>query len=421
MCVLASCTVATRVSVSSNDVQGNGDSGGPALSNGGRYVAFSSVASNLVPNDTNGQSDAFVRDTVRHTTTRVSVTNAGGQITGGWSGASAISDDGRYVLFTSGDYAVTGENGPTQVFLRDRTAGTTTLVSRRADGTLLNGGNSARALSPDGRFALFTSLPLSNPPEDASTEARLFRFDRTNGTVTLLAKSHACERQPSSFQPAIGEADEAWNTGAFAFVDICNEGENTWNSLIVALPSQAPVLLANVGGHADMTLDWATDGSLLAWTEHTASSRSGEELGELKTWTGSGQPQVVDTPGGAFDVAVNGSGRYLAYTTTDRRVDEDLGFQYKGLARVTVLDRQTGERQVASTNLDGRTPDGDPDFFGVVGSHQPALDERGTTVGFQSSLSDIVIGDTNGFADVFTRPVSSVVGSERATAARVSG
>ncbi|HEY3140514.1 MAG TPA: hypothetical protein VGJ86_05260 [Acidimicrobiales bacterium] len=97
---LSSCAWLARSSVSGDQpaVEGNGASTRPSLSQGGRFVAFQSVATNLVPSDTNAVSDVFVRDNVARTTERVSVANDGTQGNGP-SLAPAISDDGRFVAF----------------------------------------------------------------------------------------------------------------------------------------------------------------------------------------------------------------------------------------------------------------------------------------------------------------------------------
>jgi Tol biopolymer transport system component len=115
----------TRVSVDSIGAQANGDSGYPVISSDGRYVAFTSGASNLVAGDTNstydifGTYDIFVRDTVGGTTTRVSVDSIGAQANGD-SLYPAISSDGRYVAFTSGaSNLVAGDtNSNSDVFVR---------------------------------------------------------------------------------------------------------------------------------------------------------------------------------------------------------------------------------------------------------------------------------------------------------------
>ena len=108
-----------RVSVRSNEAQGNGRSSPPgAISADGRFVPFSSEATNLVPNDTNGWPDVFVRDRTLGTTKRVSV-GAAGQADGG-SDAPAISADGRFVAFGSRatDLVPNDTNGTSDIFVR---------------------------------------------------------------------------------------------------------------------------------------------------------------------------------------------------------------------------------------------------------------------------------------------------------------
>jgi uncharacterized repeat protein (TIGR01451 family) len=149
----------TRVSVNSSGVQGNDYSGRKmAISANGRYVAFVSKASNLVAGDTNGAEDVFVRDRWANLTTRVSVSSAGAQGTER-SQDPAISADGRYVAFTS--YAsnlVAGDtNGSSDIFVRDRVANQTTRVSVNSGGGEGNYHSDSSAISADGRFVAFES------------------------------------------------------------------------------------------------------------------------------------------------------------------------------------------------------------------------------------------------------------------------
>jgi hypothetical protein len=88
----------TRVSTATGGGQGNGSSFVPAISADGRYIAFYSDASNLVPDDTNGARDVFVRDLQTGETSRVSVGSSGAEANGD-SFAPALSSDGRYVAF----------------------------------------------------------------------------------------------------------------------------------------------------------------------------------------------------------------------------------------------------------------------------------------------------------------------------------
>jgi Tol biopolymer transport system component len=101
--------------VSTTGAQANSDSYGPALSPDGRYVTFVSAASNLVPGDTNDTGDVFVRDRRTDTTSRVSVSGTGEQ-------ANNTSADGRYVAFSSGgsNLVPCDTNDTSDVFVRDR-------------------------------------------------------------------------------------------------------------------------------------------------------------------------------------------------------------------------------------------------------------------------------------------------------------
>jgi Tol biopolymer transport system component len=92
-----------RVSVSSKEIEGDRTSTAGQVSADGRFVVFWSDASNLVPNDTNGKADVFVRDRQTGTTELVSIAVGGGPISDDSYG-DAISDDGRFVAFATGPY-----------------------------------------------------------------------------------------------------------------------------------------------------------------------------------------------------------------------------------------------------------------------------------------------------------------------------
>lgn len=143
----------TRVTVDSSDVQANNDSTSPSISGDGRYVAFVSAASNLVPNDTNGVSDVFVHDLQTGTTIRASV-NANGS-----SFESSISLDGRFVVFTSGATNLVADdtNEKRDVFVYMVQTGQIVRASVNSSGVQADKGGFDPSISGDGRYVTFSS------------------------------------------------------------------------------------------------------------------------------------------------------------------------------------------------------------------------------------------------------------------------
>ncbi|NCD18238.1 MAG: hypothetical protein EOL91_13230, partial [Actinobacteria bacterium] len=146
-----------KASVSTGGVPGNGISHGVDVSADGSVVAFGSAATNLIPGGTS-TFDIYVRDRDAGTTELVSVSTTGG------SGSStsmwpSISADGRRVAFHSiANNLVSGDdNGNADVFVRDRVTGTTTLISRATDGTSATGRSERAEISADGKHVVFTS------------------------------------------------------------------------------------------------------------------------------------------------------------------------------------------------------------------------------------------------------------------------
>ncbi len=164
-----------RVSVDSAGVQGNGSSFDATLSANGRFVAFASEASNLVAGDTNGTSDVFVHDAKTGVTARVSVDSAGGQ-TDGASGTPSLSKDGRYVAFHSlATNLVAGDtNGLSDVFVHDRKTGTTVRASVAAGGAQSDGSGFLAAISGNGRSVVFESSATNLVPFDGNDQTDVF-------------------------------------------------------------------------------------------------------------------------------------------------------------------------------------------------------------------------------------------------------
>jgi Tol biopolymer transport system component len=150
--------VIERVSISSAGGEGTDRNGAAAINGDGSVVVFWSRATELVADDTNGQDDIFIRDRDAGTTTRINLSPGGDQADGG-SWHVTISDDGRFVAYTSdATNLVSGDdNGEGDVFSFDRESGTTRLHSLTLSGDQGQAYSNAPALTPDGRFVIFRS------------------------------------------------------------------------------------------------------------------------------------------------------------------------------------------------------------------------------------------------------------------------
>jgi Tol biopolymer transport system component len=182
----------TRVSVDSAGNQANSNAGIPSISRDGRFVVFYSNASNLVPGDTNNTDDIFVRDRLTNTTTLVSLDSAGNQ-GNNYSYSPSLSDDGRFVAFTSiASNLVPGDtNRRRDVFLRDTLTNTTTLVSVDSAGNQGNRDTRINSISPDGRFLAFYSDASNLVPGDTNGSRDIFVRDRLTNTTTLVSLDSA--------------------------------------------------------------------------------------------------------------------------------------------------------------------------------------------------------------------------------------
>jgi Tol biopolymer transport system component len=174
-----------RVSVDSSGVQGDGDSTTPSISSDGRFVAFTSVATNLVPGDVNAHADVFVHD--RHTgvTVLASVDTSGVQANADCLDPS-ISSDGRFVAFhsTATNLVAGDTNNADDVFVRDLLLGTTERASAGTGGQA-NGASDKPAISADGRFVSFRSFASDLVSGDTNGTFDVFERDRGSAVAIL--------------------------------------------------------------------------------------------------------------------------------------------------------------------------------------------------------------------------------------------
>jgi len=176
-----------RVSVSSNGKQAADNSGSlrPSISADGRYVAFDSSASKLAKGDKDNATDVFVHDRLTRATTLVSVASDGTDASGFMP---MISGNGRCIGFLSDSAALGGDGFSLHVFVRDRQTGTTEQIDLAPDGSAPDGDAAfSPQLSDDGRFVFFTSLASNLTPgvhDEGGLDA--FLYDRTTGTMTAI-------------------------------------------------------------------------------------------------------------------------------------------------------------------------------------------------------------------------------------------
>ncbi len=179
----------SRVSLTDNELQTNAYSTDPVVSDNGRYVVFTSSASNLIAGPSSGHTQIFIRDTVAGTTRIVSAPTGAIQGDGDSSNAD-ISADGRYVVFesTSANLVAGDVNGLKDVFLRDMVTGSMVMLSMGALGGVSNGASNDVHISADGLYATFVSSASNLTPGDSNNTADVFRvsLSATNAADLLF-------------------------------------------------------------------------------------------------------------------------------------------------------------------------------------------------------------------------------------------
>lgn len=225
-----------HMSVSSQGERGKHQSAKPVISGDGRYVAFWSISSNLVPEDTTGAYDIFVRDRVEGTTERVSIAGDGGTEGDSHAFEPVMTPDGRFVAYmTLARTLVEGDEGDLNVWdvhIHDREAGSTERVSIASDGTAQTvEGLSVRqpwlfrpTISDDGRYVAFGSDDDALVEGDSNEAADLFLRDRG----PLVGVGGLSASDPGG--PVIGWARFS---GALltASTDAGDDGDPTWRDL----------------------------------------------------------------------------------------------------------------------------------------------------------------------------------------------
>jgi Tol biopolymer transport system component len=342
-----------RISVSSTGEEAHGDTRGPAISADGRFVAFYSDASDLVPDDTNGWTDVFVRDRLLGTTELASLSSLGEQGSRA-SGSPGINGDGRFVVFESDapDLVPGDTNGCLDVLVRDRRFGTTELVSLSTSGEQANAESRSSSISADGSYVAFRSAASNLVPDDTNGYRDVFVRDRQLGTTERVSLSSSGEQ---------GNSDSA-DFG----VSISADGQ------FVAFDSCASNLVPDdTNGYRDVFVRDRQLGT-------TA-------LVSLSYWGDQGNSDSRN-PSISADV------RYVAFESWASNL---VAGDTNEAQEVFVRDRQLGTTERISLSSSGEQAD--------YWSREPAVSADGRFVGFSSYATNLVAGDTNECEDVFVR------------------
>jgi hypothetical protein len=229
----------TRISVAGNGAEQNGplaSNTSVPISGDGRYVAFGSYASNLVAGDANNGLDIFVRDRQAGTTVRATVSTEGAEAWGAYTSYSgSLSADGRYAGFESeASNLVPGDtNGLNDVFVRDRQAGTTARASVASDGSQANSSSYDARLSTDGRFVAFDSYATNLVVGDSNNTSDVFLRDtQTSSTTRVSVANDGAEANSVSYWPLVSGDGRYVAFYSLASNLVAGDSNGTWDVFV---------------------------------------------------------------------------------------------------------------------------------------------------------------------------------------------
>lgn len=321
-----------RVSVSSNGIQANKDADRPSVSADGRHVIYESEASTLVPGDTNGETDIFLWDDFTGTTERISVASDGTQANN-YSSGSAISADGRYVAFSSlASNLVPGDtNGKSDIFVRDRLLGTTQRISVTSDGAESNNHSYDPSISADGRYVSYTSWGSNITPGNPLDVSEIVVWDRESNTTQLVTRSYDGGRiNGVANEPSISANGNYIAYQAFASNIVPNDNNNAYDvflwdrttgtsRLVSATSSGSP------GNEESAGVSISADGRYVAYDTLATNLVPGDtnETNDVLVWDrydGSNRRISVANDGTqanaySYEPSISGGGRFVAYTS----------------------------------------------------------------------------------------------------------
>jgi Tol biopolymer transport system component len=327
------------VSVGVGGVQGNAQSWQGSISADGRYVAFSSLASNLVPGDTNDTGDVFVRDLWRHRTILAS-TGVGGIADLG-AHSPDVSADGQQVAFvSSATNLVAADTSGQDVFVRDLAAARTELVSVSTAGEDTESPASQPSLSADGRYVAFIAasdlVPRSTPEPPAFVESVVYIRDRVVRTTRVVSSGIPVD--PRAFVIAAGSprlsddgrvvvfAAIGWlAVGVELIVNVWLRDLRTGAAELISADRRGRPSSSLGDGSADISADnrYVAFSSTAPLTRGDSGTLSDVFVRDRHTgglaWITRAQDES-DVGVGSYGLAISGDGRHVAFESDDSRL-----------------------------------------------------------------------------------------------------
>ncbi|MCA9905708.1 MAG: PD40 domain-containing protein, partial [Anaerolineae bacterium] len=253
-----------RVSNSYDGGMPFGQSERAAISADGRYVAYDSVAPNIIPDDTNSFMDVFVYDRTTGQTKRVSVSSSGAQ-NSGTSSNPALTADGQYITFSASGSLQTGYGGPYNVYLHDQLNGQTIQISLPMSNTQAGAESGGSVLSSDGNYVVYSSYANSLVHGDTNGATDIFRYDRTTGVTARLSLTETgAQANDGTFTPRVsanGELLTYWSKASNLVGGDTNSVEDVFLVNAPLLPPSAPVNLAATSPtNTQIDLTWQESG-----------------------------------------------------------------------------------------------------------------------------------------------------------------
>src|SRR5690349_1102715 len=398
-----------RISAGSGNVQGDQDSEYPTISADGRVAAFHSPASNLVPADTNATTDVFVRVLVTGSVERVSVDSTGAEANGS-SVLPSLSSDGRFVAFHSwaGNLVPGDTNGIPDVFLRDRQSGTTELISVGFGGAVPDGSSAKPVVNGNGRFVVYASQASNLIQGDTNFTDDVFLRDRQTGTTERVSVTHSgAQANSSSWWASVSDDGRFVAFDSQATNLVSGDTNANWDVFVRDRQLGTTTLLslgpASVQGN-DLSVvpRISADGRLVAFQSNATNLVPQDtnstvdvfvrDLAAGVTTRLSVDSGGVQGNGESMTTSISADGRFVAFESLATNL---VTAPSNGNRQIFVRDRQLGTTRRVSVSSAGALANGKCEAASISGD--------GWVVAFHSSATNLVPGDTNAWRDSFVR------------------